>query len=291
MQWGLTCAGSAASELSPMPQVSRSADSTPPARQRERRQRVQAAETGMAVLTGLGRLGGRASLTALAAQVAESPAKVHRYLVSLMEAGLVGQDAATQQYYLGLESLLLGLSAMRQADPIRMAEASLVRLREALEVTCFVAVMGNKGPTIVRIEEPGLPVTVNVRAGSVLSMLWSATGRVLLATLDESAVRALARAELQAADAEQRAQLDPDDPIGALQRSVRAAGCAVVRDTNLRGISAVAAPLYNYTGRPCAVLTALGASGGFDPSPDGAVARALRDEARTVSTLLGYTGQ
>jgi hypothetical protein len=23
----------------------------------------------------------------------------------------------------------------------------------------FVAVMGNKGPTIVRIEEPGLPVT------------------------------------------------------------------------------------------------------------------------------------
>ena len=46
-----------------------------------------------------------------------------------------------------------------------------MRLREGLEVTCFVAVMGNKGPTVMRFEEPGLPVTVNVRAGSVMSML------------------------------------------------------------------------------------------------------------------------
>jgi len=263
----------------------------PGAPARERRQRVQAAETGMAVLKGLGQLGGRATLTLLATQVGENPAKVHRYLVSLMEAGLVGQDTVTQQYYLGLETLLLGLAAMRQADPIRMAEASLVRLREELEVTCFVAVMGNRGPTIVRFEEPGLPVTVNVRVGSVLSMLWSATGRALLATLDEGAVRALAQAELDAASPEQRAQLDGKDPIGALQRAVRAAGCATVRDTNLRGISAVAAPLYTYTGRPCAVLTALGATGGFDASPDGTVAQAVRREAGAISALLGYAAQ
>lgn len=261
--------------------------SVPPARSRERRQRVQAAETGVAVLKALGRLGGRASLTLIAAHVDESPAKVHRYLVSLMEGGLVAQDNATQQYFLSLESLLLGLAAMRQADPIRMAEASLIRMREELEITCFVAVMGNMGPTIVRFEEPGLPVTVNVRVGSVLSMLWSATGRVLLATLDEGRVRALAQAELEDATPEQRAQLDPDDPIGVLQQSVRDAGCAVVRDTNLRGISAISAPLYNYTGRPCAVLTALGATGGFDASPHGAVGQAIRREAQAISRLLG----
>ncbi|ARP85500.1 IclR family transcriptional regulator [Bordetella genomosp. 9] len=267
---------------------------TPPAaelgRARERRQRVQSAETGMAVLKALGQLGGRASLTLIASHIGESPAKVHRYLASLLETGLVDQDSATQQYYLGLEALLLGVAAMRQADPIRIAEASLARLRETLEVTCFVAVMGNKGPTIVRFEEPGLPVTVNVRVGSVLPMLWSATGRVLLATLDDSRVRALAAAELKAAPPDQRALLDATDPIGALRRSVLQAGCAAVRDTNLRGISAVAAALYDYTGRPCAVLTALGATGGFDPSPDGVVARALRDEAQAISRRLGYTG-
>ena len=257
-------------------------------RPRERRLRVQAAETGMAVLKSLGRLGGRASLTLLAAQLGESPAKVHRYLVSLMEEGLVAQDAASQQYFLGLEAMLLGLAALRQADPIRLAEPSLIRLRESLEVTCFVAVMGNKGPTIVRFEEPGLPVTVNVRMGSVLSLLWSATGRVFLASQDDARVRALAEAELADAPGELRAQLDPADPIGRLRREVLTQGCATVRDTNLKGISAVSAPLLDHAGRPCAALTALGATGGFDAAPDGAIAQAVRREAKAASVLLGY---
>ena len=275
-----------------MSQTSESSPNSVPSadapRPRQRRQRVQAAETGMAVLKELGRLGGRASLTLLATRLEESPAKVHRYLVSLMEAGLVAQDAASQQYFLGLEAMLLGLAALRQADPIRLAEPGLIRLREGLEVTCFIAVMGNKGPTIVRFEEPGLPVTVNVRMGSVLSMLWSATGRVFLSLQDDARVRALAEAELARAPAELRAQLDPADPIGRLRREVLEQGCATVRDTNLKGISAVSAPLLNHDGRPCAALTALGATGGFDPSPDGPIAQALRREAEAASALLGY---
>jgi len=265
-------------------------DSDPSPRPRERRQRVQAAQTGMAVLKALATLGGRASLTAIAAQIDESPAKVHRYLVSLMEEGFVAQEANTQQYHLGFEALQIGLAAMRQADPLRLAEASLVRLRERLEVTCFIAVMGNKGPTIVRMEEPGLPVTVNVRVGSVMPLLWSATGRVFLGMLDDANVRALAHEELAALTVAQRAELDATDPLGKLREPVRAQGCAAVRDTNLKGISAVAAPVRDYTGRVCAVLTALGATGGLDPSIDGPVGRAVREEAAAISASLGFAG-
>ena len=245
----------------------------------------------MAVLKGLADLGGRASLTALSAHVDEPPAKVHRYLASLSEEGLVSQDPGSQQYFLGPEALRIGMAAMRQADPIRVAEPALVRLRESLEVTCFIAVMGNKGPTIVRFEEPGLPVTVNVRVGSVLPLLWSATGRAFLGNLDERAVLAMAREELANASAEQRALLEAQEPIEALRRAVRAAGCASVRDTNLRGISAVSVPLRDHTGRVCAVLTALGATGGFDAAVDGPIAKALRAEAEVISGLLGFSDQ
>jgi DNA-binding IclR family transcriptional regulator len=255
---------------------------------RERRQRVQSAQTGMAVLKGLARIGGRASLTALAAHVGESPAKVHRYLASLIDEGLVAQDTGSQQYLLGPQALMIGVAAMRQADPVRIAEPALVRLREQLEVTAFVAVMGNMGPTIIRFEEPGLPVTVNVRVGSVMSLLWSSTGRVFLGLLDDMRVLAQAEEELAHADASLRAQLDSADPIGALRRSVQATQCACVNDTNLKGISAVSAPLFDHTGKLCAVLTALGATGGFDASPDGPVAVALRREAAGASALLGY---
>jgi DNA-binding IclR family transcriptional regulator len=256
---------------------------------RERRQRVQSAETGMAVLKALARIGGRASLTALAAHLEENPAKIHRYLASLIEEGLVSQDTASQQYYLGLEAILIGVAAMHQADPIRVAEPALVRLRENLGVTCFVAVMGNKGPTIVRFDEPALPVTVNVRVGSVLSMLWSATGRVFLGLLDESGVRSMAEEELAVAPSNLRSRLDATDPIGQLRRDVQAAGCATVKDTNLKGISAVSAPLYDYAGHVVGALTALGATGGFDSSAEGANAAAVRREALAASVLLGYT--
>ncbi|MNN85834.1 hypothetical protein D3C81_2031670 [compost metagenome] len=69
---------------------------------------------------------------------------------------------------------------------------------------------------------------------------------------------------------------------------MQADDCAWVRDTNLTGISAVAAPVRDYTGRVCAVLTALGATGGFDPSIDGPVGTAVRHEARVVSAALGF---
>ncbi len=242
----------------------------------------------MLVLKELAALGGHATLTALAAHMGENPAKVHRYLASLMEESFVIQDQGTQRYCLGPQCISIGLAAMRIADPIRLSEPSLVRLRESLEVTCFLAVMGNRGPTIMRFEEPGLPVTVNVRAGSVMSMLWSATGRLFLAWLDESPVRKLAEAELSHAPADLRTQLDATDPIGRLQRDVRAAGLATVKDTNLKGISAVAAPLFDASGRLCAALTALGATGGFDASIDGPIAKALRKEAEAISAALGY---
>lgn len=254
-----------------------------------RRQRVQAAETCLAVLKALADLGGRASLTAIGAAVDESPAKVHRYLASLMAEGLVEQDRGGTQYALGRESIRIGLAAMRQNDPIRMAEPALVHLRESLQVTSFVAVMGNLGPTIVRIEEPSLPVTVNARVGSVMSLLWSATGRAFFAFMDDSAqIDALAERELAAAPPARRALLDARQPLQALRAGIRAAGCAAIRDTNLPGISAVAAPLFDYTGHVVAVLCALGASGGFDAEPEGEVALALRAEAARVSASMGY---
>ncbi len=255
----------------------------------ERRQRVQSAETGMAVLKALAAIGGNASLTALSAHVGENPAKVHRYLVSLMQEGLVDQDTLSQRYVLGSELILIGLAAMRQAEPIRRVEPALIRLREQFDVTCFVAVMGNKGPTIMRIEEPGLPVTVNVRAGSVMSLLWSATGRVFLGLLNESRVRLMAEEELASATPYWRGLLPPVDPIASVQKEIQALHCAVVRDTYQPGISAVAAPVYDFNGRVCAVITALGASGGFDPSIDGAIGLAVQREADSTSRLLGYS--
>lgn len=263
-------------------------NATPSAQAGDRRQRVQSAETGMAILKALASLGGSSSLTAIANEVGESAAKVHRYLSSFMQEGFVAQNPATHHYYLGPEAIRLGLAALRQCDPVRLGDGALLRLRESLEVTCFIAVMGNLGPTVLRIEEPFLPVTVNIRAGSVLPLLWSATGQVFLAFTDNADMHRKAEAEFDAASAEQRSLFGGPQPVTRLRRQVREQGCAIVQDTLLRGISAVSAPIFDAAGRVCAVLTALGASNGFDARPGGAICPLVVREAADISAAMGY---
>lgn len=264
-----------------------------PAQQRspERRQRVQSAEMGMGILKALARLGGSASLTAVSAEVGESTAKVHRYMASLSQEGLVFQDTLTQHYCLGREAIQIGLAALRQCDPIRFGEAALKRLREELQVTCFIAVMGNMGPTVLRFEEPGLPITINVRAGSVLPIVWSATGQVFLSFMDDLPIQTLAKQEFAQATREQRATLHGKNPVENLRKTIRGNGYAAISDTLLRGISAVAAPIFDYTGRVTAVLTALGATGGFDTALSGRIVPLVMSEANEISAALGFRAQ
>lgn len=259
------------------------------ARAAERRGGVKAAATTCAVLSGLADLGGRASLASLAAHLGAHPSKLHRYLKSLAAAGLVVRDPLAPAYALGAEAIALGLAAMRQSDPIRAAESALARLRDGLNATVFLAVPGNRGPAIVRLEEPVEPVVVNIRPGFVLSVLWSATGRCLLAASEDARLHAIAREELAAAPLRRRALLPEAEPIAALCRAIRAAGgIATVRDLYLDGVSAASAPLFDFTGAVRAVLTALGPSHRFDVSPQGPIVTALRAEARLVSERLGY---
>jgi DNA-binding IclR family transcriptional regulator len=261
---------------------------TTPSTAGDRRQRVQSAETGMGILKSLARLGGSASITAIAADVGESAAKVHRYLSSFMQEGFVAQNALTLHYYLGPEAIRLGVAALRQCDPVRLGEGALVRLRESLEITCFIATMGNMGPTVLRIEEPSLPVTVNIRAGSVLPLLWSASGQVFLAFSEDTEMLRKADLEFKAGSAEQRSLLAGPQQIRQLRRQIRDQGCAIVNDTLLRGISAVSAPILDAGGHVAAVLTALGASNGFDTRPGGKICPMVVREAAAISAQMGF---
>lgn len=254
----------------------------------DRRQKVQSAEIGMSVLKALAAMGGAASLTALSNRLQENPAKVHRYLASLVGSGFVLQEPGASRYVLGPEAIAIGLAAMRQADALNYSTMELRALAESLDVSCFVAVMGNQGPTIVRWEEPAQPVVVNVRVGSVLPILWSATGRAFGAFAKSEQLEALVHLELQSASGEQRKLLPNRKAVDAMFDSFRAAGCAWVRDVLLRGVSAVAAPVFDANGRVAAVITALGVSGSFDPDPKKETAAAVRQCAQTVSARLGF---
>jgi DNA-binding IclR family transcriptional regulator len=245
----------------------------------------------MEVLKTLAAMGGGASLTALAARVGESPAKVHRYLASLVEAEFVLQEAVTSRYVLGPEAIAVGLAAMRHSDVLELGAAELARLAQSHHLSCFVSVLGSHGPTVVRWFEPIQTVTVNVKTGSVMPVLWSATGRAFGAFIQSSLLDAAVQKELAEATPERRLLLPDQHAVDALFTEIRSLRCAPIRDVLLVGVSAVAVPIFNADGRLAAVLTALGTSGSFDPTPGGSTSLVVRQAADSVSTRLGFRPQ
>ena len=159
---------------------------------------IQSAEIALDVLTRLAELGGAQSVSELGRSLDMPRAKVHRYLVSLERRGYVEQDPASARYRLGPQALHTGLAALAEVDFVKLAADGLDALSSAIGQTVFISIWGQHGPTIVQWRDARLPVTVNVRVGSVLPLLNSATGRVYAAWLPEDLALPRALAEWDA---------------------------------------------------------------------------------------------
>ena len=125
---------------------------------------IQSAETALTVLSAMARTGGAHAVSELGRQLGMPRAKVHRYLVSLERMGFVEQDPASARYRLGTQALQVGLSALSDVDFVREGSNMLPKLAERLNESVFLSVWSDRGPVIVRWEDGGRPVAVNVPA-------------------------------------------------------------------------------------------------------------------------------
>jgi DNA-binding IclR family transcriptional regulator len=251
---------------------------------------IQSVEIGLRVAKVLAESPGALQLKELAARAGLSASKTHRYLVSLARVGLVQQ--VDGRYDLGGLALGFGLAALARIDVVRSASPALASVRDRTGATTFLAVWGYNGPTIVRWEESSQPVTLNVRVGSIMPLLTSATGRLFAAFLPAEQTDAMLRGEIQhlrkrgAAPARQVL-----NDFRRLQAKIRTTGISPADGTQLASVSALSAPIFDVDGRMVAAITSLGPRGDFDCSTDGPPACILLAVTRELSAALGYTGK
>ena len=161
------------------------------------RRGIQSIEVGGRLLRAL--LGERQPMPlSKLAQKAEMPAaNAHPYLVSFGKLGLIVQDGESGLYDLGPLALELGLASLHRLNPVRLALPMVAELATTTGHTSALAVWGNRGPTIVHIEQGAQPVHVDMRPGTVMSVVGTATGRVFAAYLPPKLVEHYIKAELR----------------------------------------------------------------------------------------------
>ena len=246
---------------------------------------IQSIEVGGKLLLTLANASRAMALGELALEGGMDASKAHRYLVSFGKLGLVRQDPSSGTYDLGPLAAQLGLAALRRLDPLREATRAAEMLVTRIGHTVAIAAHGHLGPTIVRIEESVHPLHVNMRTGTVMSLLNTATGLVFAAYLPPSVVaNMMAQEALRLYGNDARAS---DASIAKTLADVRRHGLARAVGRPIPGINALSAPVFDFDGRPVLALTALGPSGTFDASWSGPLARAVSECAKDLSIRLG----
>ncbi|QKS80951.1 IclR family transcriptional regulator [Pseudomonas bijieensis] len=249
------------------------------------KQTVRSAEVGSEILRALAKLSPSTTLSALAKYIDMPAAKTHRYLQALIISGFAEQDEHTSHYRLGREALYVGLAALNSVDVYRSGGEVLVGLRDAIGETCFLAVWGSEGATVIKVEAAPRSVTVVTQIGSVLPVFRSSTGLVFGAYLRQL---------------DFQFWLDKDagqgTPGGALSRKDIEAQFAGIRDQRMcsirgkfmPGINALSAPVFNAFGEIIGVLTAVGSVSSFGAELDSLQAQLLDQAARKLSDDLGF---
>lgn len=246
-----------------------------------RRQKVQAAEVGTDILKALAELAPATSLSRLASHLDMPASKVHRYLQALIASGFAEQDPRTNHYGLGQAALFVGLAALGRLDVVKLAAPVLAELRDEVGETCFLAVWGNKGPTVVLVEQAVRAVTLVTQVGSVLPLLGSSTGLVFNTFLSDAETAALREEELCQPDAPAAATLEET------ARQLRETLIQPVHGLLMAGVNALSAPLLGAGGRLAGVLTVVGSAPGFKAEAEGPAALSLHAAAQVISRRLG----
>ncbi|MGE7991219.1 IclR family transcriptional regulator [Pseudomonas sp. NPDC089554] len=245
------------------------------------KQKVRSAEVGTDILKALAELSPSTSLSRLAEHVQMPASKVHRYLQALISSGFAEQDRATNHYGLGREALRVGMAALGSIDVLKVAALPLSQLRDELNESCFIAVWGNQGATVVNIEPAVRAVTVVTQIGSVLPLLSSSTGLVFAAYLP-------ARETVELRDRELAASGHSVEHYGALLEQIRERGLHHVHGLLMPGVDALSAPVFNATGQIAAVMTVVGPTSIFHADEHGPAAMRLRSATEAVSKRMGY---
>jgi len=239
---------------------------------------VQSVEQGLRVARVFVASAGPLALRDVARAAGLGPSAAHRYLVSLVRAGLLVQ-VADGRYDLGSLALQLGFAGLSRMDAVEVAAAHLRRFVNETGTTAMLSVWSDRGPLVVRWLQGARPVFTTISVGSLMPLGTSATGRVFQAFGATAPPRANARRSPPA-----RIARTAEAATLARIAEVRTAGFATVAGDLVPGLYAVAVPVLDGTGTLAVVLTAVSAGSGLK---DQTIA-ALRRTAVEASAALGH---
>jgi DNA-binding IclR family transcriptional regulator len=213
---------------------------------------VPALMRGLQVLQSLSGGARGLSLSELAEAIGVTRSSAYRLVYTLDHMGFLKSDSQTKTYALGPQALRIGYAYLKSRDLVAVAAPHLEHLRD---VTGWSAHLGElQGRDVVYLARIATrrSVASNVQVGARLPAHATAMGRVLLAALPDSEIRALYRGRtLQSYSAQTPATVE----ALLAQLKVDRSNGFVLQDSGFEaGVASVAAPIRDVAGEIVAAI-------------------------------------
>jgi DNA-binding IclR family transcriptional regulator len=226
-------------------------------------------------------------VTEISTELGLSKAAVHRILTSLRSRDLITLDPTTRRYALGPASLGLGRAYLARIDVRAMAGPELALLSSESRETATLSIRNGDARMYVEQVVPNREVRMEVAIGVPYPLHAGGSSKAFLAFLtDEEIASYIARNRLQSMT--ESTITDPAALVAEMEQ-IRARGYSRSQGERMAGAASVAAPVFDQSGRPIAVLSLSGPAERFAPIAE-AAARLLLVSTARLSARMGYGG-
>jgi len=215
---------------------------------------------------------------------------VFRLLATLESRNYIEQNRVTENYRLGLKTLELGQTFIKQMGLLRQSRPALEALVKECNETTYVAILKDAHIVYLDVVETDLTVRVVPRVGSRLPAYCTAAGKIQLAFMtDEELDHYLPTKELKRYTAN---TITDRDEFKAQLAKIADQGYAIDNEEMDDGVCCVAAPIRDYTRRIIGAVSISGPSMRFSKERMGKELIPLVKRAgEDISTKLGFHKQ
>ncbi len=212
---------------------------------------------------------------------------VFRLLATLESRGYIEQNRVTENYRLGLKTLQLGQTFIRQMGLLRQARPVLEWLVEQCNETSYVAILKDLHIVYLDVVETNLTVRVVPRVGARLPAYCTAAGKIQLAYMtDEELDNYFPTRELKGFTAN---TITDKETLKKHLQLVAEQGYAIDNEELDIGVRCVGAPIRDYTRRIVGAVSISGPSMRFsDERLEKELIPMVIKAGEEISTKLGF---
>jgi IclR family transcriptional regulator, KDG regulon repressor len=227
------------------------------------------------------------SLAQLSETLSLPRATVLRLSSTLMKYRFLKQDSKSKQYSLGLRLFELGSIIFNSFSLRMIASHHLSQLQIKLGTTIFLGIIDNDELLYIdKIDDPKNPITFTSKIGTRRAPYWGMVGPAIMAYLPESEVeRILQKFPLKPTA---KKSITKKEEFLELLRQIRKQGYVFDDQAAMDGISGIAAPVYNLSGKVIGAVGVAFISSSIDTKDIKRIAKEVIETAQNISMEMGY---